>query len=56
MENYTVKIQTGKVKEGKNKGQDWYGVRIEIGSWSTLVFPKSKFEMDYIKDQLAFSA
>lgn len=41
--------------EGQNKTdpkKTWKAISIKIGDWSTLVFPKTKFEMDYILQQL----
>jgi len=47
MENTTLKIE---ITGGKSKktGKEWKGVKITIGDWTTLVFPKTKFETDYI--------
>lgn len=43
----TIEIQEGKQK--KDPSKKWRAVKVEIGSWSTLIFPKSNFEMDYIE-------
>lgn len=49
MDNVTVEIITGK---SKKTGNDYSAVKLTIGDWSQLVFPRSAFEMDYIKQQL----
>ena len=36
----------------KKTGKVWTGISVKIGEWSTLVFPKSNFEMKYIREQL----
>ena len=41
---YVEKV-TGK---SKKTGRDYNAVKLSIGDWSTLVFPRSKFEADYI--------
>jgi hypothetical protein len=46
MENAVVEIITGINKTTK---KEWKGLKIVIGDWSTLIFTKSKFEMDYIE-------
>lgn len=47
-----VTIATGTIKKGQNQGKEWEAIRVEVGDWSTLIFPKSKFELDYIKKLL----
>lgn len=47
-EKTLVEIVEGESKE--QKGRKWRAVRLTIGDWSTLIFPKSKFEMDYIEN------
>lgn len=44
-----VTIYKGK---GKESGKDFTCLKVEIGTWSTLCFPKSKFEMEYIEDYM----
>lgn len=36
----------------KDPEKTWTALFIKVGEWSTLVFPKSRFEMDYIQKQL----
>lgn len=43
-----ITIFTGKSKEGK----EYKAVKIQIGKWDALYFPKTKFEMDYIEESL----
>lgn len=40
--------------QGKSKktNKAFECLKLDIGEWSTLVFPKSKFELEYIKKQL----
>ena len=45
-----IDIISGKQK--KDPSKEWQAVKITIGSWTYLIFPKSKFEMDYIKTVL----
>lgn len=33
----------------KKTDKDFQCFKLEIGDWSTLIFPKSKFEYNYIK-------
>ena len=44
--NSGIEIYNGKAKE---TGNPFTALKITIGTWSTLYFPKTKFEMDYIK-------
>lgn len=44
--NNTISIS---VKKGEKNGREWSALLVEIGGWSTLVFPKSRFEMEYIE-------
>lgn len=37
---------------GKKSGKPYEAVRLTIGDWSQLVFPRSPFELNYIKEQL----
>lgn len=41
----TIDIYEGTAKES---GKSFKALRVTIGQWSQLVFPKSRFEMDYI--------
>jgi len=50
-ENVKIEVQTGTQK--KDASKTWKGLRISIGDWSTLIFPKSNFEMEYIEKTLA---
>ncbi len=49
MENKSVHIEhvTGK---SKKTGKEYNAVKLSIGDWSTLVFPRSSFEAKYIFD------
>lgn len=47
--NIEVKIVSGK---SKKTGNAYEGIQLTIGDWSTLVFPRSRFEMEYIRQQL----
>lgn len=42
----TVSIITGK---SKKSGREYEAVQLTVGKWKGLVFPRSTFEMDYIK-------
>lgn len=42
----TVDIVKGK---SKKTGKDYEAIKLSIGEWSSLVFPRSPFEMNYIK-------
>lgn len=48
-ENVTVEIITG---TSKKTGKEYEAIKLSIGDWSQLVFPRSAFELDYIKQQL----
>jgi len=41
-----IEIVTGIGKESK---KEWKAIKVVVGDWQTLVFPKTKFEMDYIE-------
>ena len=49
-EQVDVTIISGKQK--KDPSKTWEAVSVKVGDWSTIIFPKSKFEMDYIKSVL----
>lgn len=49
MDNVTVEIING---QSKKTGKNYSAIKLTIGDWSQLVFPRSAFEMDYIKQQL----
>lgn len=36
----------------KKTGGSFEALKLKIGDWETLIFPRTKFEMDYIKKQL----
>lgn len=42
------------IYKGKSKksGKEFECLKLTIGEWSQLVFPASKFEMRYIKEEL----
>lgn len=39
------------IVKGKSKktGKEYEAIKLSIGEWSSLVFPRSAFEMNYIK-------
>lgn len=43
-----VELYKGKSK----KGNDFEAVKVTIGEWSSLIFPRSGFELNYIKKVL----
>lgn len=45
-----ITLKTGK---GKESGKPWAGLLLEVGTWSELYFPKSKFEMEYLEKYLS---
>lgn len=49
-ENVNLEIVDG---IGKKSGKAYTALKLTIGDWSTLVFPRSAFEMNYIKDILS---
>ena len=51
-ENTTVEIITGTIKQGDNKGKEWKAIKLHIGDWSTVIFTKTNFEMQYIEKVL----
>lgn len=52
MNNSNVKVEIATGQQKKDTSKTWKGLRISIGDWSTLVFPKSNFEMEYIEKTL----
>lgn len=44
-----IDIITG---ESKKTGKPYEAIKVTIGEWSSLVFPRSRFEMDYIKNYM----
>lgn len=44
-----VSIVTG---TSKKTGKEYTAIKLEIGDWSSLVFPRSAFEMGYIQGVL----
>lgn len=42
----TVELYEGK---GKKSGKEFHAVKVNIGKWAGLCFPRSTFEWDYIK-------
>lgn len=49
MDNVNVEIIEG---ESKKTGKAYQAIKLTIGDWSSLVFPRSSFEMNYIKGVL----
>lgn len=41
-----IDIVSGK---SKKTGKEYEAVRVQIGDWSSLLFPRTRFEMEYIK-------
>lgn len=44
--NIKVELHTG---QSKKSGKDYHAVKVSIGRWSGMVFPRSNFEWDYIQ-------
>ena len=38
--------------QSKKTGKDYEAIKLSIGAWNTLVFPRSPFELNYIKKVL----
>lgn len=36
----------------KKTGKPYEAIKVTIGDWSSLVFPRSVFEMNYIKEYI----
>lgn len=36
----------------KKTNKPYTAISVKIGEWSTLIFPKSPFELKYLKEQL----
>lgn len=49
-EQVEVTVISGNQK--KDPSKTWEALSVKVGDWSTIIFPKSKFEMDYIKSIL----
>jgi len=43
----SISIVSGKQK--KDPSKSWYAVKVVVGEWSTLIFPKTSFETNYLK-------
>ena len=41
----SISIVTG---TSKKTGKTWTALSVKVGEWSTLVFPKSNFELKYL--------
>lgn len=41
-----VELVKGK---SKKSGNDYEAIKLSIGEWNTLIFPRSSFELSYIK-------
>lgn len=37
----------------KKTGKEYTAILVTVGEWSKLIFPTTKFELDYIKNKLA---
>lgn len=49
MNNSNVNVEIISGKQKKDPSKTWEAVRLTIGEWSTVIFAKSKFELDHIK-------
>lgn len=49
MDNVKIEIVSG---ISKQSGKPYQAIKLTIGDWSQLVFPRSAFEMNYVKEQL----
>lgn len=52
MNNKNVKVEIIGGKQKKDPSKTWEAVRLTVGEWSTVIFAKSKFELDHIKKSL----
>lgn len=50
IEDDTTKLEIVEGISKKDKNRTWKALKITIGEWSTLVFPTSRFEMEYIEN------
>lgn len=41
-----VKVE---IISGKKNDREWKGLKLTVGEWTTVIFPKSRFELDYIE-------
>lgn len=44
--NKDIKVEH--VKGKSKKGNDYDAIRLSIGDWSSLVFPRTRFECNYV--------
>lgn len=44
------KIRVSKYNGTSKLGQEFTAIKVKIGKWETLIFPRTKFEKDYIFD------
>lgn len=44
------RIKVSKYKGTSKLGVEFTAIKLQIGKWETLIFPKTKFEKDYIFD------
>lgn len=51
MENSDINVEIVE-GTGKKTGKPYSAIKLTIGDWSSLVFPRSSFEMNYIKGVL----
>lgn len=51
MKNNDIYVELYKGKS-KKSGNDFEAVKVSIGEWSSLIFPRSAFELNYIKKVL----
>lgn len=46
MEKINIEVVEG---NSKKSGNSYKAIKLSVGEWSTLVFPRSSFEMNYIE-------
>lgn len=47
------RIKVSKYNGTSKLGVEFTAIKLQIGKWETLIFPKTKFEKDYIFDIIA---
>lgn len=52
MNNSNVNVEIISGKQKKDPSKTWQALRLTIGEWSTVIFTKSKFELEYIKKSI----
>lgn len=49
MDNVKIEIVNG---VGKNSGKPYEALKVSVGDWTQLLFPRGAIEWNYIKEQL----